>query len=417
MCTLVPRFESKRLIAEDLEANFDPSSPGRDEPFGSPQKPSHAYQKPSHAHHKTSHAHHKNSETTLSDLSQSNISSVPPPAPSGFSGTIALCYPVENHHLARYSNAFPDAHIVNAGQEGIATAIGSADVFVGHAKVPVDWETTVRNGQLKFIQSSAAGLDHCLTPPVIASEIRVASASGLFAQQVAEQTMSLLFGLIRSAPVFFHQQSKKQYVRRPTDDLCGKRIGIVGLGGNGRRIAELLKPFGVEIHAVDAYPTDQPDCVSTLRSPDHLLDLASQSDVLLLCTPLNDNTFHLIDQRVFSAMPRGSYFVNVARGQCVKETDLVAALLPDKDDPPQLAGAGIDVAEVEPLPADSPLWELPNVIITPHVGAQSANRVDDSTRLACENIRRWHAGETIINEVSKNLGFPTPDLLARNYKY
>jgi len=134
--------------------------------------------------------------------------------------------------------------------------------------------------------------------------------------------------------------------------------------------------------------------------------LASWAEILILCLPLNASTKGLIDSHVFGCMPAGSYLINVARGQCVHEPDLVAAL-----ESGTLRGAGLDVTAVEPLPTDSSLWTQPNVLITPHVGAQSAPRYDDSTRLICENLRRYLAGADLYNIVDKRLGFPHPSVL------
>ena len=116
---------------------------------------------------------------------------------------IVICYPVENRHLKQIQDAAPDAEIVNAGQERIDELLPSADIFIGHAKVPVNWDRVLDAGNLKWIQSSAAGLDHCLVPGVVVSDIVVSSASGLFAPQVAEQTFALLTGLLRGMPRFF----------------------------------------------------------------------------------------------------------------------------------------------------------------------------------------------------------------------
>lgn len=320
---------------------------------------------------------------------------------------IVLCYPVEDRHLEQYKATFPDWNIVNAGQEGIASAIHEADIFVGHAKVPVDWPDVVAKGRLKLIQSSAAGLDHCLVPSVIDSTIEVCSASGLFANQVAEQALALLLGLMRGVPTFFRQTQRREFIRRPTDDLHQKKVGIVGLGGNGRRLAHLLSAFECELRATDYFPVSKPDCVQELWSADRILELAEWSEVLMLCLPLNASTRGLIDQSVLRAMPPGSSLINVARGQVVKETDLIEALRSG-----HLASAGLDVTELEPPPEDSGLWGLENVLITPHVGAQSARRVDDSTRFACRNIQRYLAGEKILNVVDKDLGFPHPSVMA-----
>src|SRR5215207_670490 len=154
---------------------------------------------------------------------------------------LVLCYPIESKHLEQIRAAAPGHEIVDAGQERIAAELPSADIFCGHAKVPVPWPNVVKQGRLKWIQSSAAGLDHCLTPEVIDSDIIVTSASGLFADQVAEQTLALLLGLLRGLPTFFRQQQEHEFIRRPTRDLHQATVGIVGLGGNGTRIAETLR--------------------------------------------------------------------------------------------------------------------------------------------------------------------------------
>lgn len=319
---------------------------------------------------------------------------------------LVVCYPTEPKHLQAIEQAAPGYRILEATQETIPDRIHEADIFVGHAKVPVDWDRVVAKGRLTFIQSSAAGLDHCLAPSVIASPIVVCSASGLFADQVAEQTLALLLGLLRGIPIFYRQQQRHEFVRRPTEDLHRKRVGIVGLGGNGRRLAEVLAPFRVQLRATDYFPEDKPPQVEQLLPHTALEELAAWSQILILCLPLNASTRDSINRTVFERMPRGSFLINVARGQCVCEPDLVAALQSG-----HLAGAGVDVTAVEPLPNDSPLWDMPNVLITPHVGAQSIPRYDDSTRLICENLRRYLSGEPLYNIVDKRLGFPQPSVL------
>lgn len=323
---------------------------------------------------------------------------------------VVLCYPVEAKHLNQFRQTFPDVNFIDAGQEHIAQRLYEADIFIGHAKVPVPWDQVVAAGRLRLILSSAAGLDHCLVPSVIASDqITVCSASGLFANQVGEQALALLLGLLRSIPVFFRQSQQKEFIRRPTDDLHGKRVGVVGLGGNGRRLVQLLAAYGTEIYATDYYPVRKPPEVAKLWPADRLIELAKRSDILILCLPLNSATHQLIDQRVIRSLPQGSYLINVARGQVVDEPAMIAALQDG-----HLKGAGLDVTYDEPLPENSLLWQLPNVLITPHVGAQAASRVDDSTRLAVENLRRYLTGKPLLNLVDKTLGFPHPDVMAIN---
>jgi phosphoglycerate dehydrogenase-like enzyme len=316
------------------------------------------------------------------------------------------CFPIQQRHLDWMQAAAPHARLIDATQENIPQRIFDADIFVGHAKVPVPWDEVVRHGRLKFIQSSAAGLDHCLAPSVIQSDIVVCSASGLFANQVAEQTLALLLGLLRGIPIFYRQWQRKEFVRRPTDDLHGKRVGIVGLGGNGRRLVDVLQPFHVTIRATDYFPEHKPERVELLLPHTELRALAEWSEILILTLPLNAMTRGVINADVLRAMPAGGYLINVARGACVNEADLCAALSNG-----HLAGAGLDVTDIEPLPSDSPLWDFPNVLITPHVGAQAATRTDDTVRLICENLRRYFAGDSLYNIVDKRLGFPHPSVL------
>ena len=231
----------------------------------------------------------------------------------------------------------------------------------------------------------------------------VTSASGLFADQVAEQTLALLLGLLRGLPTFFRAQQKREFIRRPTRDLHRTTVGIVGLGGNGTRIAEVLRPFKTRLIATDMFADEKPTFVDELWPADKLDRLLAESDVVILCAPLNEQTQGMIAARELAQMKRGAILINVARGPIVVEADLVAAL-----ESGHLGGAGLDVTEIEPLPADSKLWELPRVIITPHVGAQAARRADDTTDLVCENLRRYFAGRPLVNLVDKRLGYPTP---------
>ena len=317
---------------------------------------------------------------------------------------IVLCYPIEPRHKAQIEAAAPGAEVVDAGQERVAAELSQADLFCGHPKVPVPWDEVVARGRLRWIQSSAAGLDHCLVPSVIASDILVTSASGVLADQVGEQTLALTLGLLRGLPTFFRAQQAREFIRRPTRDLHGSTVGIVGFGGNGRRLAELFSPFRARILATDWYPQIKPAHVAELWPPERLPDLLAQSDVVVLAVPLTPVTRGMICAATLRQFKRGALLINVARGPVVVEADMVEAL---RSGP--LAGAGVDVTEHEPLPPESPLWDMPNVIITPHVGGQSARRADDMTDFFCENLRRYLAGKPLRNVVDKELGFPEPE--------
>lgn len=323
---------------------------------------------------------------------------------------IVLCYPVEQRHIERIQAAAPELEVVDAGQERIAELLPTADIYCGHAKVPVPWPETVSAGRLQWIQSSAAGMDHCLTPEVIASSITVSSASGVLADQVADHTLALLLGLLRSIPQFVEAQKKREFIRLPTRDLCGSTVGIVGFGANGRRLADVLAPFKTRIIATDYYPRDKPETVETLMPHDALHQLLPQCDVVILTAPLNDQTRGMIAAEQLGLMKPGAVLVNVARGPLVAESDLVDAL-----ESGHLGGAAVDVTEIEPLPVESRLWDAPSTLITPHVGGQKASRIDDMTDLLCLNLQRFADGKSPINLVDKRLGFPTPEDSLRGY--
>jgi D-3-phosphoglycerate dehydrogenase len=318
---------------------------------------------------------------------------------------IVICYPIQKHHYEQIAATASGHEIVDAGQQRIAEELFSADIYCGHAKVPVDWDGVVRQGRLRWIQSSAAGMDHCLVPSVIRSDIVVTSASGVLADQVAEHTIAMLTGWCRNLPTFFRAQQKKEFVRQPTRDLHRSTVGIVGLGGVGRRLAELLSVFKTRILATDLFPVNKPPQVESLWPAECLKEMASQVDFLVLCAPLNDQTRGMVNADILGSMKRFSVLANMARGPLVVESDLVQAL-----EGGHLGGAVMDVTNPEPLPPSSRLWEMPNVIITPHVAGQSARRIDNMTQLFCENLRRWKRGDPLINLLTdKSLGFPIRD--------
>lgn len=326
------------------------------------------------------------------------------------SETIVTCFPLsESDADTIRSVAAEKFDVIVANQETISEDIFRADVFCGHAKVPVDWDGVVSNGKLKWIQSSAAGLDHCLVSPVVDSNILVSGCSGLFAPQVGEQMMSLLMGLIRRGSVFFKAQQSKQFVRRPTDNLFGKTIGIAGLGGNGQRIAHILRPMVNRIIATDCFVDCAKDLINNgvvdqILPAARLDEMLPEIDVLIITLPLSSSNENLIGKQQFDLLKPGAYVINVGRGSVVETQSMIDALSNGR-----LGGAGLDVVEPEPLPPSSPLWEMDNVIISPHVGAQSPLRIPVTIDLFCENIKRFLEGKSLLNQVDKTLGFPLPE--------
>lgn len=327
---------------------------------------------------------------------------------------LVVCFretPVDERQIARIAAAWSDVNIINTDQKGIAEALFEADYFCGHAKVPVPWDEIVSAGRLRWVQSSAAGMDWLLVPSVIKSDIIVTTASGVLADQVSEHGLALTLAWHRNLSAFILDQFQsaenpdyRKFKRKPTRDLTEKTVGIVGYGGVGRRFSEVVRPFARRILATDLYPENAPAHLDELWPADRLDDLLAESDVVFLSLPLCEETRGIFTKARLERMKKGALLVNMARGPLVDSYALADVIASE-----HLAGAVMDVTSPEPLPADHPLWDLPQVLITPHVGGQIRWRFDDVCDIFCENVRRFLAEEPLINRLSpegKRLGFP-----------
>ena len=331
---------------------------------------------------------------------------------------LVVCFraaPVEDRLIKRIDDAWSsELNIINVGQSDVAEALLDADYFCGHAKVPVDWDQVVARGRLRWIQSSAAGMDWCLKPSTIQSNITITTAAGVLSDQVAEHGLALILAWGRNLRSFVYDArvqegnpDYRKFKRKPTFDLVGKSVGIVGLGGVGRRFSEVVAPFAGRILAVDLYPENKPSQVDALWPADRLDDMLAESDVVFLSAPLNEETRGLFNAKRLAKMKRGTLLANLARGPLVDSDALVAALRTRA-----LGGFVCDVTNPEPLPVDSPLWDMENVLITPHVAGQIGWRFDDICDIYCENVRRYRANEPLINELQgrgRDWGFPLRD--------
>jgi phosphoglycerate dehydrogenase-like enzyme len=175
---------------------------------------------------------------------------------------------------------------------------------------------------------------------------------------------------------------------------------VIGLGGVGTQIAQRGHGFGMRVLAIDPKEMERPGFVFSLDKPARLMERLPQADVVVVACPLTPETRGLIGAAQFQAMKKSAYFINIARGGIVQTDALVAALKGG-----QLAGAGLDVTDPEPLPDNHPLWKMANVVISPHSGGQSDQRADRQWRLWRENVRRFAAGEPMICVVDKEKGY------------
>ena len=293
----------------------------------------------------------------------------------------------------------PQATVVYATAENLAAELADAEVFFGYHKPDIFRQAK----QLRWIQTSSAGLDAILSDELVASDVLITNASGVYAPQVAAQAWALTLAIARGLPTYFRQQQEHHWEWGPLYALDGNTAGIVGLGGIGRRYAKTASALGMRVLAVDAHHPPQPEEVEAIWGMDRLDDLLAESDVVMISCPYTADTHHLINADRLAKMKPTAILVNIARGGIVDESALVDVLKAG-----HLAGAGLDVTETEPLPKDSPLWDTPNLIITPHCAGLSPQRNQRMTEFFCANLRRYLAGEPLANLVDKAKGYPVP---------
>ena len=272
--------------------------------------------------------------------------------------------------------------------------IADADAFYGR----ITPELLAAAGRLRWIQSPAIGLERTMFPELIAHPVVLTNPRGIFADDIADHVLALLTGFARGLPRLLRFQLQRDW--HPQDyqvmHLPDCTVGIVGLGGIGSAVAKRAASFEMRVIAVDARRTDRPSEVSELWPASRLHDLLGQSDFVVICAPETPETRGMIGSTAFEAMKSSAYLINIGRGKIVQLNALVEALRAG-----QLAGAGLDVFETEPLPADHPLWGMENVVITPHVAGVGPYTVERRHQIFLENVRRFVAGEALLNVVDK----------------
>jgi phosphoglycerate dehydrogenase-like enzyme len=300
------------------------------------------------------------------------------------------------HQLIRNAAGDENTVVFPRSEEELIKQGADAEVFYGFCHE--DLFPQLPN--VKWIQSLSAGMDRHLYPALRESDVVLTNAAGMYASHAAEQAFALLLGLTRGIKHFALNQPKHEWRGTQVIEIGGWTLGIIGMGGFGTHMATRGKGFDMYVIAVDAYRMDKPDTVDELMPIDQLPDLMRRSDVVMVGCPLTQETYHLINAENLTLMKPTAYLVNVARGPIIDEPALIDILEQGK-----IAGAGLDVTEVEPLAKNSPLWDLDNVIISPHVAGGSQHRPRRIIEFFCDNLRRYMNNEPLKNVVRKQLGF------------
>jgi phosphoglycerate dehydrogenase-like enzyme len=326
-----------------------------------------------------------------------------------------VIYPtVDAQRLAKIVEAAGPMRVVNVADEGSARgAIVDADAFFGKITPSLLAAAT----KLRWIQSPTASLEHYIFPELVAHSAVLTNMRGLYSDVIAEHVLGMMLAFTRNLHTYIRNQAAGRWdpvggeearvsfatgpgmtnsIDRAHRTLADQVVGIVGLGHIGAEIARRCGQFGMRVVAVDPVRKDRPEGVTTLMPVERLDELLAQSDFVVIAAPHTPETQQLFTRRRFRAMKDTAYLINIGRGAIVNLDDLVAAL-----EAHEIAGAGLDVFEIEPLPADHPLWKFPNVILTPHVAGQAPQVAARHLGVLVDNIRRFVAGQPLANVVDK----------------
>lgn len=311
---------------------------------------------------------------------------------------LILVTPRLHEQMAALAAAAPGVTLVELNAATPAQ-VEAADAAIGVCSADV----LTRATHLQWIQWLGAGVEACVQEPKLRERnpllTNMQSAAG---PSMAEHVIGMMLVLSRHLDYYLKQQQQGHWADEAPAlaDLSGKTVLIVGLGGIGTEVAKRAHAFGMKVIATRASGRSGPDYVSYVGLPDELLKLTKDADFVVNCAPLTPQTTGIFNAAFFATMKPGAFFVNVGRGRSVVTADLIAALTGGK-----IAGAGLDVVDPEPLPAASPLWHLPNVIITPHVSGITPMADSQRTLLLRENLRRYVAGEPMLAVVDPERGY------------
>jgi phosphoglycerate dehydrogenase-like enzyme len=325
--------------------------------------------------------------------------------------------PVSTERRSRIEEAARPMVVTQARDEAEAVAaIADADALFGYL-TPAMLRAATR---LRWTQSPTASMEKYLYDELAASPVVVTNMRGIFSDVIADHVFGFVLCFAKNFHVYIRQQERGVWhaLGRAENELPGYAgpgevhpsdrvaltladctLGVVGLGGIGAETARRGLAFGMRVIATDARAPAAPDGV-TLWRPERLPDLLGASDFVVLTVPHTPETFKLIRREQLRQMKRTAYLINVGRGVVVDLADLTAALQAG-----DIAGAGLDVFEQEPLPAGHPLWKMPNVILTPHTAAASPRVAERHLEVLLDNLRRFVAGEPLRNVVDKRHWF------------
>lgn len=293
-------------------------------------------------------------------------------------------------------SAGPDSRIMIAKtREDQVNLAPEAEVVLG----TIVREAFVVAKKLRVVQTLSAGVDTQLYPEFVQSDVQLISDKGMVGDHLSEHAFGLMLALTRNIARIARDRAwieDRAEFRNALWELTGRTMGIIGLGGTGLAVAKRADVFNMRVIAMDPEPVQKPAYVAELMKADRFHDLLGQSDVVTICAPLTKDTKNLFDLKAFQAMKRTAYLINVTRGEIVDEQSVVQALQQGL-----IAGAGLDVTPREPMPPDSPLWKMDNVLIGCHTAGASPLRAGRTVDRFCRNLVNFREGKPLEGVIDK----------------
>lgn len=315
---------------------------------------------------------------------------------------ILIHYPFAEDDVAEFRRIAGAAghQVIHANSEEEALAVApEIEVILGHFLPSV----CAVAPKLRWIQSFSAGMDKFLFPALAErDEVMLSNMAGMYAPQGAEHAWAFLLCMARGLIPAWEQKKQHQWKAGSVVEITGMTLGIIGMGGFGLEMVKRAAGYDMTILAVDPVRTDVPAGVAELKpaTEENIHSLLRRSDVVMMACPRTPETYHLISHEELNLMKPTAYLINVTRGGIIDEDALVATLTAGK-----IAGAALDVTEVEPLPADSPLWDTPNLLLTPHRAGASQHRPQVIVHFFQEQLQRYLNGERPRNVIDKRRGY------------
>ena len=286
----------------------------------------------------------------------------------------------------------------------LRAALPGADVLLGWdfaaGGLEEVWDAA---GDLRWIQWCGAGVNAALFPGLAQSDVVLTNARGVFDRAMAEYVLGLIIAFAKRFHESYDLQIRSEWRHRLSDNVEGAKLLVVGVGSIGREIARISRAVGMQVDGVGRTARAGDQDFDKIHGQDGLIECLGNADYVVLITPLTDETQGMFGAKQFAAMKPSARFINLGRGQLIHEAELVAGL-----DAGHLAAAALDVFETEPLPAESPLWRHPGIIVTPHNSGDFVGYEAALSALFLDNFRRYQAGEPLRNLVDKALGFAAP---------